>query len=34
VLVMKSQGMQQLMYNYSMPHASKFAALKVQFLAL
>jgi hypothetical protein len=34
VLVIKSQCMQQLMYNYSMPYASKFAALEVQLLGL
>jgi hypothetical protein len=34
VLVIKSQCMQQLMYNYSMPYASKFAALEVELLAL
>ena len=34
VLVMKPQGMQQLMYNYSVLNASKFARLQVQLLAL
>jgi len=34
VLVIKPQGMQQLMYNYSVLNASKFATLQVQFLAL
>jgi len=34
VLVPKSQCMQQLMYNYSVHYASKFAALEVQLLVL
>jgi hypothetical protein len=33
VLVPKTQGMQQLMYNYSFSYTSKFAALQVQVLA-
>jgi hypothetical protein len=32
LLVIKSQGMQQLMYNYSVPYAS--VSLQIQFLAL
>ena len=34
VLVIKPQGMQQLMYNYSVLNASKYATLQVQLLAL
>ena len=34
VLVIKSQGMQKLMYNYSVLNASKSATLQVQLLAL
>jgi len=34
VLVIKPQGMQQLMYNYSVLNASIYASLQVQLLAL
>ena len=34
VLVIKPQGMKELMYNYSVNYASKMAALEVQVLAL